>query len=150
MGNHERSQSAFLLGWHCGAYISHFDRWIRLSDGMHGDRTWRRACRFRADIQPLLTQHCTQCHGGVRGAGGLLLLPAGGMPAAGDSGKPPVVPGKPEESELFRRVTTADADERMPAGSPPLPPEAIAKLRQWIEDGGRVAAALVACAAEKL
>jgi hypothetical protein len=57
------------------------------------------------------------------------------MPAAGDSGKSPLVPGKPDESELFRRVTTADADERMPPESPPLPADAIAKLRQWIEQG---------------
>ncbi|HMC10001.1 MAG TPA: DUF1549 domain-containing protein, partial [Pirellulaceae bacterium] len=90
---------------------------------------------FAHDIQPLLTKHCTQCHGGVRRAGGLLLLPAVGMPAAGDSGKSPLVPGKPDESELFRRVTTADADERMPPESPPLPADAIAKLRQWIEQG---------------
>ncbi len=90
---------------------------------------------FARDIQPLLTKHCTQCHGGVRKAGGLLLLPAGGIPAAGDSGKSPLVPGKPDESELLRRVTTADADERMPAKGPPLAPDAIAKLRQWIEEG---------------
>jgi hypothetical protein len=90
---------------------------------------------FARDIQPLLTKHCTQCHGGVRRAGGLLLLPAGGIPAAGDSGKSPLVPGNPDESELFRRVTTVDEDERMPADSPPLPPPAVAKLRQWIEEG---------------
>ena len=90
---------------------------------------------FVRDIQPLLTKHCTQCHSGVRRAGGLLLLPAGGMPQAGDSGNSPIVPGKPDASEFFRRVTTTDADERMPVGSPPLPADAVAKLRQWIEQG---------------
>ena len=90
---------------------------------------------FVRDIQPLLNKHCTQCHGGVRRAGGLLLLPAIGMPAAGDSGKSPLVPGKPDDSELFRRVTTVDADERMPPESPSLPADAIDKLRQWIEQG---------------
>src|SRR5262245_9251987 len=85
------------------------------------------AIDFTRDIQPLLTQHCTRCHGGVKRAGGLLLLPAAGMPAAGDSGKPPLVSGKPNESELFHRLTTSDADERMPAQAPPLAPEQIAK-----------------------
>src|SRR5581483_708680 len=65
----------------------------------------------------------------------LLLLPAAGMPAAGDSGKPSLVPGKPDASELFRRITTADADERMPADKPPLSSEQIATLRRWIEQG---------------
>lgn len=93
------------------------------------------AIDFARDIQPLLIQHCTRCHGGVQRAGGLLLLPAGGMPATGDSGSRLLVPGKPQESELFRRVTASDADQRMPAESPPLLPEEIDKLRRWIEKG---------------
>src|SRR5262245_30920012 len=92
---------------------------------------------FMRDIQPLLTQHCTRCHGGVKRAGGMLLLPAGGMPATGDSGKSPLVTGKPDESELFRRLTSTDADERMPAESPPLASEDIAKVRRWIQEGAQ-------------
>src|SRR5437763_9679322 len=90
---------------------------------------------FARDIQPLLTEHCMRCHGGVRRAGGLRLIPAGGIPTAGDSGKSPLVPGKPDESDLFRRVTSSDPDERMPAESPPLSAPEIARLRQWIEEG---------------
>src|SRR5262245_65427146 len=73
------------------------------------------AINFARDIQPLLTQHCTRCHGGVQRAGGLLLLPAGGMPSAGESAKPPLVPGKPNARELFRSLATTDVDGRMPA-----------------------------------
>lgn len=104
---------------------------------------WQSAARaddsidFTRDIQPLLTQHCTRCHGGVQRAGGLLLLPSGGMPSAGESGKPPLVPGKPNESELFRRLTTTDIDERMPAESLPLESQVIAKVRRWIEEGAQ-------------
>jgi Protein of unknown function (DUF1553)/Protein of unknown function (DUF1549)/Planctomycete cytochrome C len=90
---------------------------------------------FARDVQPVLTQHCTRCHGGVKRAGGLLLSPAAGMPAAGDSGVTPIVPGKVQESELFRRVTATDPGERMPAESLPLSEEEVAKLRQWIEEG---------------
>ena len=101
------------------------------------DTCAQHAIEFARDIQPLLTKHCTRCHGGVQRAGGLLLLPAAGMPAAGESGKQPLVAGKPDESELFRRVTTPDADQRMPAERPPLAPADIAKLRQWIEEGAQ-------------
>jgi hypothetical protein len=92
------------------------------------------AIDFLRDIQPILHQHCAKCHGGVKRAGGLSLL-AGGGELTGDSGNPLLVSGKPHESELFRRVTAADADERMPAESPPLAPEEVAKLRRWIEEG---------------
>ena len=32
----------------------------------------------------------------------------------GESGKPALVPGKPDESELFRRIAAEDADDVMP------------------------------------
>ena len=92
---------------------------------------------FTRDIQPLLQQHCLKCHGGVRRAGGLSLLAARGAQPAGDSGRPLVVAGKPGESELLRRVTTDDADERMPAESPPLAQRETVRLRRWIEEGAR-------------
>ena len=90
---------------------------------------------FTRHIQPLLLQHCTKCHGGVRRQGGLSLVVLAASKATGDSGQPLLVAGKPAESELFRRVTTADADERMPAESEPLAPAEVALLRQWIEEG---------------
>jgi hypothetical protein len=47
-----------------------------------------------------------------------------------------VVPEKPEESELYKLITSTDKDSRMPpSGKKPLPPEAIATIRQWIEEG---------------
>ncbi len=87
---------------------------------------------FARDVQPILQRHCTKCHGGVRREADLSLLAAGGV---GESGRALLVPGRPDESELLRRVTSADADERMPAESPPLSAEEIAKLWRWIETG---------------
>ena len=88
---------------------------------------------FARDIRPILQRHCTSCHGGVRREAGLRLLAPGGK---GESGKPLIVAGKPEESELMRRVTAASAEERMPAEGNPLPAAEIALLRRWIETGG--------------
>jgi mono/diheme cytochrome c family protein len=47
-----------------------------------------------------------------------------------------VVPGSPEDSELFQLLTTQDKETRMPP--PPakrLPPEEIATVRKWILEG---------------
>src|SRR5262245_34230692 len=75
---------------------------------------------FARDIQPIFRQHCVKCHGGVHREGGLSLLAHGGANWAADSGKSVVVAGNADDSELIRRVTSDDADERMPAGKPPL------------------------------
>ena len=51
---------------------------------------------------------------------------------------PAIVPGKPEESEVIFRITSSDSDEVMPPADskkPPLAPEAVAKVRQWIAQG---------------
>jgi hypothetical protein len=91
---------------------------------------------FARNVQPILQAHCSKCHGGVRREGGLSLV-AGKAPAPGDSGQPLIVAGKPDESELVRRVTTASQDERMPAEGPPLEASQIDVLRRWIEGGGQ-------------
>ncbi len=48
-----------------------------------------------------------------------------------------VVPGKPDESPLVARITSTDADERMPPADSgkTLSPEQIATLRRWIAQG---------------
>jgi hypothetical protein len=51
-----------------------------------------------------------------------------------ESGNCPIVPGKPDDSELLRRVT-ADEAERMPPEEPPLDPKQAETLRRWIVEG---------------
>ncbi|HVR44155.1 MAG TPA: hypothetical protein VMS56_12010 [Thermoanaerobaculia bacterium] len=47
-----------------------------------------------------------------------------------------IEPGDPDRSYLYRKITgTAGTGERMPAFSPPLPPEQIALIRDWIRRG---------------
>ena len=52
-------------------------------------------------------------------------LPEGAY--ADQGGTRAVVPGKPSESELLRRVTATDPDERMP----PNPPAGKLHLTKW-------------------
>ena len=95
------------------------------------------AVEFNRDIRPVLTTHCTACHGGVKTAGGVSFVYREKALAAGKSGKRTIVPGRPEESEMMRRVTTDDEDEVMPKPEhgPRLGTAEVAVLRQWIAEG---------------
>ena len=88
---------------------------------------------FERDIQPLLAR-CVQCHGPGKGAG-LRLDGRAAALAELDSGAHAIVPGKPEESELLRRIADASAEGRMPPKGEMLPAAAVAKLRAWIAAG---------------
>ena len=46
-----------------------------------------------------------------------------------------VVPGKPIESELYRRLFEEDLAKRMPLGQPKLPAAAILTIDNWIQAG---------------
>ncbi len=93
---------------------------------------------FNAQIRPILNQSCTSCHGGVKAAGDLSFVYREAATKVGKkSGRPVIVPGKPEESELIARITSADREYRMPPAEhgPVLAPEKIALLREWIRQG---------------
>ena len=55
----------------------------------------------------------------------------------GSSDEPAITPGKPDASELYKLLISADKDERMPRKADPLPPAAIAAVRKWIEQGAK-------------
>jgi len=90
---------------------------------------------FSRDIKPILNQNCTTCHGGVKKAAEFSLLFPEEALKPSKSGKPPIVPGEPNESLLVTRVEATDPSERMPLDHPALAPEQIDLLRRWIEQG---------------
>ncbi len=91
--------------------------------------------RFEKDVLPILTQRCGSCHGRNDPEAGLSFGDLASATKELESGNRAIVPGKPEDSELIRRVMATDETERMPSKGPPLSPEQIAALRQWIADG---------------
>jgi hypothetical protein len=95
--------------------------------------------RYNRDIRPIFAKHCTACHGGVKEAGGISMIFRERLVSEGESGEIPVVPGKPEVSEMIRRVKSSDPDEIMPQPKhgPPLSSGEIAKLEQWIKEGAK-------------
>ncbi|HRA89796.1 MAG TPA: DUF1549 domain-containing protein, partial [Planctomycetaceae bacterium] len=94
---------------------------------------------FQRQVQPILSEHCTLCHGvdpDDRQAGLRLDVQASAF-VGGDSGTPAIVPGKPHDSELVRRISSGDPDVLMPPAdhNKPLSETQIATLTQWIAEG---------------
>ncbi len=94
---------------------------------------------FGRDIRPLLSDRCFACHGPdeEHREGGLRLDKKESAFGEADSGERAVVPGSVDESELLLRLTTDDADMRMPPAetNKPLSEEEIELVRQWIQQG---------------
>ena len=90
---------------------------------------------FNSQIKPLLNKQCLACHGGVKQAGGVSLLFKEEAFGKGKSGKFCIVPGKPEQSEFIKRLTTKEEDERMPYHKPALKTEEIELLTRWVKEG---------------
>ncbi|HUE74106.1 MAG TPA: DUF1553 domain-containing protein [Pirellulaceae bacterium] len=93
---------------------------------------------FVRDVRPILVDHCYQCHGpdAAQRKAGLRLDLAEGATAELPSGKKAVVEGNPADSELRRRVSTTDGDERMPpAEGKPLTAAQQDILLRWIDGG---------------
>jgi Protein of unknown function (DUF1549)/Protein of unknown function (DUF1553)/Concanavalin A-like lectin/glucanases superfamily/Planctomycete cytochrome C len=91
--------------------------------------------QFNRDVRPILSDKCFQCHGpdSKKRQAELRLDIRDEAIAAGA-----IEPGKPADSVLVRRVTSADDDERMPPASAKLErlTEAeVRTLRQWIDEG---------------
>jgi ankyrin repeat protein len=88
------------------------------------------AVDFARDIQPLLRQHCIECHGADRQQGGYRLdrrssAHSGAMRRA-------IAPGSSAGSVLYQRITGVGAP--MPPEEP-LAPEEVETLRRWIDEG---------------
>lgn len=93
---------------------------------------------FTREILPILSENCFSCHGpdaSSRKADLRLDLREGAL--ADLDGTHAIVPGKPQESELYLRVSTEDELDRMPPAKTgkTLTPDQIEKLRAWIEQG---------------
>jgi Protein of unknown function (DUF1553)/Protein of unknown function (DUF1549)/Planctomycete cytochrome C len=95
---------------------------------------------FKTDIRPLLAAKCFACHGpdeSKRKAELRLDTKEGLLGGAGKAGV--VVPRKPEDSELFRRISAGSPDERMPPTefAKPLSESERDLFRRWIAQGAK-------------
>lgn len=93
---------------------------------------------FNRDIRPILSENCFYCHGqDEKHREAKLRLDVRESAVQAKDGIAAIVPGKPGESELMRRIVATDANDVMP------PPEShktltkaqIALIKRWIEEG---------------
>src|SRR5690606_1172457 len=75
--------------------------------------------------------------GGVKQSGGFSLLFPEAALSPNESGEPAIVPGKPQQSEMIRRITHHDPDKRMPLDGDPLSDQEIKLLTKWIIQGAK-------------
>ncbi|MEO2019157.1 MAG: PSD1 and planctomycete cytochrome C domain-containing protein, partial [Fuerstiella sp.] len=94
---------------------------------------------FSRDILPLLSNSCFTCHGPdeANRPSDLRLDKHESALMKRDSGHAAIVPGHSDQSELFRRIASSDADIKMP---PPdsdrkLTEAQIALIKKWIDGG---------------
>lgn len=93
---------------------------------------------FNRDIRGILSNRCFTCHGpddAERQADLRLDNHDGATASLGEYAA--IVPGKPEASELLKRVSSSDPDVIMPPAGKgaPLSKEEIESLTQWIKQG---------------
>lgn len=90
-----------------------------------------------AKVQAIMETKCLECHNPSKIKGKLLMDTAEALLKGGESGKT-LIPGKPDESELIKRIVLPkDNDDIMPPKGGPLPAEDIALLKQWVSEGAK-------------
>ena len=94
---------------------------------------------FVRRVWPLFAEKCLSCHGNdeAKIKGGLDLRTRADLMLGGDSDKPAIIPGKPDESPLILAVLRQSEDfEAMPPKEPDrLSAQQIDWLREWITGG---------------
>ena len=99
------------------------------------------AVDFNREVRPILAQQCFACHGmDDHGRKGKLRLDLSESAyGQGKSGETAIVPGKPDASEVVKRILTTDEDDLMP---PPHTKKVLsdkdkATLKTWIAEGAK-------------
>src|SRR5262245_10913158 len=97
------------------------------------------AIDFNRDVRPILSRHCFKCHGPDDKArkARLRLDQRDVAVAETRSGQRAIVAGRPDDSELVRRIFATDANEIMPppATKNPLSDAQRELLKRWIAAG---------------
>ena len=115
-------------------------------------RTQDATLDFVRDVAPVLQRHCVACHGAEKQKGDLRLDGRDHVlkPVAADAEVVLVQAGKPDESEMIRRVELQDGDDdAMPQKGERLSAKEVSTLRAWIQEGATWPDAADAWFAEK-
>lgn len=88
--------------------------------------------KLAAQTKEIFHKHCYECHKSAKAESGIKIMHHRLLVTV----RKVVVPGKPEESELFKLLTTDDEEARMPPGKRKrLSEQEIDVVRRWIVEG---------------
>src|SRR5579862_340763 len=112
---------------------------LALAGGAVGADAQPDKVHFNRDIRPIFSDTCFHCHGfdaKARKAGLRLDIREKALKKT-ENDIYPIVPGKPEESEIIKRLYSSDADDLMP---PPkahkeIPPAQKDLIKRWVAEG---------------
>lgn len=92
---------------------------------------------FATTVQPILDQHCANCHGPTKSKGGYRVDDRAVAFKGGEGGKAAIVPGDAHASELVRRILLprSNEDAMPPPEKPALKPDQVLALVDWINTG---------------
>jgi hypothetical protein len=101
-----------------------------------------REVEFNRDIRPILSDRCYSCHGPDKGNRKTKMRLDVEAEAKAEIGKGrfPLVPGSPEKSEVYRRISSTNNAVRMPPaylGQEKLRDYQIELIREWIQQGAK-------------
>src|SRR5688500_6240646 len=109
-----------------------------------GEQRLPETVSYNFHIRPILSDKCFACHGpdaNKRQANFRLdIKDSAYAPLKETKGAFAIVPGKPEESEIFRRVSSIDPAYQMPTPEShlaPLTKHEITLIKKWIQQGGK-------------
>lgn len=117
---------------------------VSCMNGQDQEASLPKVVSYSYHIRPILSDKCFKCHGpdGQQRQAGLRLDIADSAyaPLKETKGAFAIVPGKPEQSELYKRISSTDSSYMMPApeshlGS--LSEYEIKLFKKWIEQGGK-------------
>jgi hypothetical protein len=129
-------------GLPCGLGLGLAVLWIGIatSDLHAADRPLPQEVDFNGDIRHILSDNCYQCHGPDKNQrkAHFRLDTRDGLFSSHDDIHI-IVPGRPDQSELFRRITAPDAAERMPnqKSGKALTARQVALIQKWIKQGAQ-------------
>jgi mono/diheme cytochrome c family protein len=98
--------------------------------------TGKETVSFASDIAPVLVKSCVNCHGATRARNNFNLSTPETLLRGGDRGEP-VLPGKPADSLLVKKLKGTADGARMPMGASPLDDATLARIEKWIAEGAK-------------
>jgi mono/diheme cytochrome c family protein len=121
----------------CGALAGAALAWTAAVMGAAPQQTAARgaAIDFERQVQPIIADHCLECHSQDKRKGGLSLATYTDALDGGRNG-PAIRPGNSVRSLLIHRITGV-VEPQMPKDEDPLTPAEIAVVRRWIDQGAR-------------